>query len=237
MIRFARILPPLLLLSLSVSVLSCDLMETGELSGNDIGEVVDIGATLTEVIGATASDMSSDPDPAVQAAGESPAAAERERNKGDDPIEGFVLNELENARSSGNNPPSAGNNSPPSSSEGSISDQFPMSPDDARALVEQDPRSYDRRLNQAAAQVAAGESPEAAKAAALYLMATFLPETLDARTEYLFWYMATLEVSLKGADEGTPEYQRLLVEYCAQAELWKTTQSGSFEFLRAQAQC
>ena len=261
MIRFFRPIPLVLLTSLSIGLLSCDAIETGTLSDDDIFDTIDIGATMTEVFGSTASDLADEPDPAVQSAGEAATAAEREKEKESDPLDpGKILDVLENvplgrdpqadpnddpldpgkildaleSAPLGNDPPSSGG----SSSGGSTDDAYdpslaPQSPADARALVEEDPRNYFRRMNQAVAEVAAGETPEGAKAAALYLIDQFGPDTIDPHKEYLFWYASQLETAIKGSVNGSPEYQRLLAEYCAQIQLWEANYPGEYSYRRA----
>ena len=253
MIRFGSWI---VVFTLALGVLSCDAIDTGTLSDQDIGDAIDVGGTITELLGDTATDLGNDPDPAVQAAGESAAAAEREKEKSDDPLDPSkivdvletlplgpdpdakpgddplapekIINVLETLPL-GNTPPE-----PAQSSADIDADAFrealkPRSPEEARARVEADPRSYHERLGEAVAEVASGESPEGAKAAALYLISKYNVETVDIGTEYppqlryLYTYNMALELGLKGTRPGEAAYDRLTAELCAQRELWETT--------------
>jgi hypothetical protein len=237
---------------LALGVLSCDAIETGTLSDQDIETAVDVGGTITELLGDTATDLSNDPDPAVQAAAESATAAEREKEKSDDPLApDKIMGVLENLPLGPNqdakpeddplapdkimgvleNLPlgnETGNNA--SSGGGSTSpdevyDVFvPESPEQAQARVEQDPRNVSARLSQAVAQVAAGQSPEAAKAAALFLAAKYHAGTdpIPAEMEYLYAYSQALELALRSGPTG-PERDRITAELCAQIDLWYST--------------
>jgi hypothetical protein len=241
---------------LALGVLSCDAIDTGTLSDEDLSNAIDVGGTITELLGDTATDLSNDPDPAVQAAGESATAAEREKEKSDDPLaEDKIIDVLEtlplgpdpDAKPEddplapdkimgvletlplGNEQPQTGSNASSGSSGSTSPDEVyevftPQTPEVAQATVEKDPRNFSARLNQAVAQVAAGQSPEAAKAAALFLIAKYHSGTdpFPAEMEYLYAYNQALELALRSGPTGS-ERDRITAELCAQTDLWYET--------------